>query len=162
MFKLKHLFKIVSVCVLLVSTNSEDVGHCNVDTTKTFGCDVISKWANSLPVLQLQDFNRANLMFDNSINHLSSMKLIRNRFYQVTSQPLQTYCTVGKQIGGVWHGNCGHFDGQKFVCLDKLHGDIQQNKCLVYSFGVSNDWSFEEVMAGLGCQVYDFLFYSNR
>jgi hypothetical protein len=65
-------------------------------------------------------------------------------------------CTVGKQIGGEWLGNCGHFDGQKFVCLDKLYEDVRRNECLVYSFGIANDWSFEEVMAGMGCKVHAF------
>lgn len=154
---MKHLiFKlIVLISVVLVDSNrdSEDVKHCKIANSEPFEFDVIAKWANSLPVLQFQDVNRANLLFETSVNHLSPAKWIRDRFYQVTSQPLQTVCTVGKQIGGTWLGNCGHFDGQKFVCLDKLYGDIQRNKCLVYSFGVADDWSFEEVMAGLGCQV---------
>jgi hypothetical protein len=75
---------------------------------------------------------------------------------QITSQPLQTACSIGKQIGGEWLGQCGTFDGMKYVCLDKLYGDIQKNECLVYSFGIADDWSFEEVMAGLGCQVRAF------
>ena len=53
-------------------------------------------------------------------------------------------------------GNCGTFDGQKFVCLDKIYSDVVNNKCLVYSFGIANDWSFEEVMAGIGCMVRAF------
>ena len=75
---------------------------------------------------------------------------------QVTSQPLQTVCTVSKLVGGEWLGNCGTFDGQKFVCLDKLYNDIMNDRCLVYSFGIANDWSFEEVMAGMGCKVRAF------
>ena len=53
-------------------------------------------------------------------------------------------------------GQCGTFDGMKYVCFDKLYGDIKNNECLVYSFGIADDWSFEEVMAGLGCQVRAF------
>ena len=47
------------------------------------------------------------------------------------------------------------FDGQKAVCLDPQvrppPGD-----CLVYSFGIGGDWSFEEAMEAYGCRVFAF------
>lgn len=70
--------------------------------------------------------------------------------------PLQSVCTVGKFFGGVWLGGCGAIDGNKYVCLDKLHKDVLNNQCLIYSFGIANDWSFEEAMAQLGCTVRAF------
>ncbi len=30
------------------------------------------------------------------------------------------------------------------------------SRCLVYSFGVSDDWSFEDTMGNLGCRVRAF------
>ena len=44
-------------------------------------------------------------------------------------------------------------DGVKNVCMDKLYKDVKSKSCLIYSFGLSDDWSFEEYMALLGCQV---------
>ena len=39
------------------------------------------------------------------------------------------------------------WDGHKYVCEDDF---IQGKECLVYSFGVSADASFEEAMAAIG------------
>jgi len=58
--------------------------------------------------------------------------------------------------GNSWNGGAG-FDGQKAVCLDKKFMDnLKNDNCLIYSFGLSNDWSFEEAMAALGCKVRAF------
>ena len=78
-------------------------------------------------------------------------------------------CILTKSIGGKWEnlsenqlkwcenqGNCEtwpQMDGVKKICMDQLYDDVKTNSCLVYSFGLSTDWSFEEVMALLGCQV---------
>jgi len=70
--------------------------------------------------------------------------------------PLQTVCTVGKFFGGHWMSDCGGFDGNKYVCLDDLYNDIQNGKCLIYSFGIFADWTFEEAMANLGCTIRAF------
>ena len=47
----------------------------------------------------------------------------------------------------------GIIDGSKCICMDKLYLDIKNRECLVYSFGLSDDWTFEELMADLGCRV---------
>lgn len=40
-------------------------------------------------------------------------------------------------------------DGDKFMCLDNLieRGD---EDCIIYSFGIANDWSFEDQMSKFG------------
>lgn len=58
----------------------------------------------------------------------------------------------GKMIGG---DNFVGYDGQKSVCLDeKVAPDPK--KCLVYSFGINDEWSFDKAMMKYGCVVYAF------
>ena len=40
--------------------------------------------------------------------------------------------------------------------MDELLQDIENNECTIYSFGISNDWSFEDLMDDIGCKVYAF------
>ena len=51
---------------------------------------------------------------------------------------------------GVWRGADSHvysWDNHKYVCEDDFETD---EPCLVYSFGVGSDASFEEVVADIG------------
>ncbi|XP_006813539.2 putative methyltransferase-like protein 24 [Saccoglossus kowalevskii] len=50
-------------------------------------------------------------------------------------------------------GNPVHEDGGWNVCMDV---DINPSDCIVYSFGIANDWSFDEDIANYGCNVYSF------
>ena len=84
-------------------------------------------------------------------------------------------CTVQKSIGGQWpqpseywkkmcdsRGGCENWpqmDGAKKICMDTLYNDVKSASCLIYSFGLSDDWTFEEYMAYMGCKVrntYDY------
>ncbi|KZS12665.1 Uncharacterized protein APZ42_022826 [Daphnia magna] len=49
----------------------------------------------------------------------------------------------------------GASDGHKAVCFDK-HITPDFGNCVVYSFGINNEWTFDEAMAQFGCQVYAF------
>ena len=53
---------------------------------------------------------------------------------------------------GIWYGNPGEaaWDGHKYVCEDDF---TEEEGCLVYTFGVSDDASFEESMASIGNQT---------
>jgi hypothetical protein len=51
---------------------------------------------------------------------------------------------------------CTTLDGVKRVCMDDLIHDVIRGDCLVYSFGIGNDWSFEVAMNDLGCEVRAF------
>ena len=57
----------------------------------------------------------------------------------------------GKMLNPPW----ASVDGSKAVCLDPA---VRPNsyKCIVYSFGIFNDWSFDEFMETYGCQVFSF------
>ena len=66
-----------------------------------------------------------------------------------------------KRIAGSWSSggdtsqvnskiSCGFQDGEKLLCMDGLYKAVQNQTCLVYSFGLANDWNFEVFMAELG------------
>ena len=70
-------------------------------------------------------------------------------------------CNVLKRVSGSWISieyttevnskiSCGFQDGEKLLCMDGLYKAVQNQTCLVYSFGLANDWNFEVFMAELG------------
>ena len=47
----------------------------------------------------------------------------------------------------------GVLDGDYFMCLDDKF-DVKKNNCLVMSFGINNEWSFDDAVdKKLGCKV---------
>lgn len=113
----------------------------------------MSLWSRSIPALVSEDKKRAEKLLKADPQGLLELK---DKFYSFISMPLQSVCTVGKFFGGNWLGYCGAVDGNKYVCLDKLYYDVMKNTCLIYSFGIANDWTFEEAMSQLGCTVRAF------
>ena len=59
-----------------------------------------------------------------------------------------TSCKLQRDFGG-------NVDGKKSVCLDP-HVRPEPGNCLVYSFGVNHEWTFDEAIASYGCQGYAF------
>ena len=60
---------------------------------------------------------------------------------------------VLKRVGGKWLNNPGvnkQVDGDKFICLDNLINAKTNETCIIYSFGIAKDWSFEDHMDKLG------------
>ena len=89
-----------------------------------------TKYFILISALKDEDQRRTKLLFTDSVGFTK----VRDQFYQILNQPLQMACSVGKFFGGQWLGKCGSFDGHKFVCLDKIHGDIMSGNCLVILF----------------------------
>ena len=74
----------------------------------------------------------------------------------ILARPVQLGCNRMIRLGmGFWANVELSWDGHKFVCEDDFEGD---KECLVYSFGVSGDASFEEAMASIG-RVHSTSFY---
>ena len=40
--------------------------------------------------------------------------------------------------------------------MDNIYQDVRNKECLVYSFGISDDLTFEEEMTALGCKVHAY------
>lgn len=45
-------------------------------------------------------------------------------------------------------------DGQKYLCMDEVMEDIQNQECIIYSFGIGGDWHFEDDVSEMGCKVF--------
>ncbi|XP_071746644.1 probable methyltransferase-like protein 24 isoform X1 [Lepeophtheirus salmonis] len=91
----------------------------------------------------------------NTQNFANDETLFRS-FFQLTANPLQSKCRVLKRIGGNWMPSCNFVDGAKWMCIDDIMRDVSRNKCVVYSFGINNDWSFDDQLANIGCKVFSF------
>ncbi|XP_047469026.1 uncharacterized protein LOC125025125 [Penaeus chinensis] len=61
-------------------------------------------------------------------------------------------CANMKTFGGPPRGKKG---SSKNVCLDARFG-VVPGKCVVFSFGINHDWSFEDEMAEFGCKVFAY------
>jgi hypothetical protein len=122
-------------------------------SANTVDYNALHQWSQSIPALIKEDEKRIDKLINKSYNTTSE---VRQHFYAIANMPLQSVCTVGKFFGGQWLSSCGGFDGNKYVCLDHFYKDVKNGNCLIYSFGIAGDWTFEEAMAELGCTIRAF------
>ena len=85
-------------------------------------------------------------------NKLSN-NAIKDDYYSTISRTTQNSCQIVKQFGGRWASECGFEDGEKMICMDGLYEAVKNGTCLVYSFGLADDWDFEISMASLGKDI---------
>ena len=65
-------------------------------------------------------------------------------------------CEIAQDFGGrMLNPPTAMIDGSKAICLDPA-ARPNSNNCIVYSFGINHDWSFDELMETYGCHVYAF------
>ncbi|XP_018023343.1 probable methyltransferase-like protein 24 [Hyalella azteca] len=64
-------------------------------------------------------------------------------------------CRNVKQFGGLGDHFIWKNDGNYRVCLDEGVAPTP-GSCTVLSFGISNEWSFDDAMEEYGCDVYSF------
>lgn len=86
---------------------------------------------------------------------LESETLTGAQFIQYLLWTNQSSCGLTYDFGGVMLDDPIGYDGQKAICMD-LKVKPRSTQCLVYSFGIKNEWSFDEQMELYGCQVYAF------
>uniref|UniRef100_A0A6A7GE79 Methyltransferase-like protein 24 n=1 Tax=Hirondellea gigas TaxID=1518452 RepID=A0A6A7GE79_9CRUS len=65
-----------------------------------------------------------------------------------------TRCNKMIRVGG--SNNNPFSDGSKVICMDGGLAPRKDGSCLVLSFGITNDWSFDDAMASRNCTVYAF------
>ena len=77
------------------------------------------------------------------VNNMTTQEMVDYiRFTNASS------CKLERDFGG-------NVDGNKSVCLDP-EVRPEPGNCIVYSFGVHHEWTFDEEMARYGCHVYAF------
>ncbi|XP_057380609.1 uncharacterized protein LOC130703005 [Daphnia carinata] len=70
----------------------------------------------------------------------------------------QSSCQISHYFGGFMVSSAAgmvSMDGQKAICLDQMVAP-RPDRCIVYSFGINYDWSFDDAMDLYGCKVFSF------
>ena len=104
----------------------------------------------------IQKLKAYNTTVKRTFNTKKVVDYVNNFFHEFVQNPHRSYCKEMKRFGGGYNSACKFTDGSKFVCMDELLLDIENGECLIYSFGVAEDWTFEDIMDELGCEVYAF------
>ena len=81
--------------------------------------------------------------------------LMGSEILQYFSWTNHSSCNLVHNFGGWILENPSGLDGQKAVCIDPSVAPQPKN-CIVYSFGINNEWSFDEDMEIYGCEVFAF------
>ena len=96
-------------------------------------------------------FGRARLR---KLKQLDISKSNEDTFHSIVMDTFDTACSTKVKMGGHYILGCHAMDGHKYVCMDDLMMDFKNKECVVYSFGIRDDWAFEDMMASFGCMVY--------
>jgi len=116
---------------------------------------------NDKNIIMMESFRQKDAPLVDEILNLESNNFTETeamyKFYHLISFPLQGVCRVLKRVGGQWLDwaslTAEAVDGDKFVCMDKMLLDSDR-PCLIYSFGIANDWTFEDFMDYRGCEIH--------
>lgn len=114
--------------------------------TQSLKISEVSKWSDL--ILQNQNDQR-NLELLNIDTEYMDAQDLKETYYEIVPN-IQNTCQILKKIGGHWKKSCGFWDGEKLICMEKIFPFIKNDSCLVYSFGLADDWDFEILMAELG------------
>ena len=85
------------------------------------------------------------------------MKWSPDDLYNRVENPT-TKCRKLTALGGTWQAkNCDMFsrDGHKYVCMDPDVSPVPGN-CIVYSFGIGNEMTFDNKIVNYNCSLYAF------
>ena len=73
-----------------------------------------------------------------------------------TEHIIHTLITLNKFLRQMRSHSTLYTDGHKYVCMDPEFSLHTSSECLVYSFGISIDWSFDWDLEAFGCSVFAF------
>ena len=133
------LFGVVLILVIGIKINNQILDIKIIDKFLKFN-------SYSAVSQKKEEFDWKN--FDS--NTLSARKIIDYLYWTNSSS-----CRLAHDFGGRLAWNPSAFDGQKSVCLDPPVRPEAEN-CIVYSFGINNDWSFDDIMEKYGCEIFSF------
>jgi hypothetical protein len=102
-------------------------------------------------------FNQFQILVDFAETQTAAANMSAKEIFRYLHWTNGTSCLFAVDFGyWVWNGGgVAAPDGHKAVCLDQFISPVYDN-CLVYSFGINNQWTFDEAMAKFGCQVHSF------
>jgi hypothetical protein len=102
-------------------------------------------------------FNKFQILVDFAETQKAAGNMSAEEIFRYLHWTNGTSCLFAVDFGyWVWNGGgVAAPDGHKAVCLDQFISPVYDN-CLVYSFGINNQWTFDEAMAKFGCQVHSF------
>jgi len=105
-----------------------------------------------MKIFRLEDKSKVDDIVKKDVEKMSEKEAM-SFFYRVIALPQQGICRSLKRVGGKWPHPYIAVDGDKFVCMDNFQSN---NDCLVYSFGIANDWTFEDFIVQFGCEVFAY------
>ncbi|XP_055335044.1 uncharacterized protein LOC129586071 [Paramacrobiotus metropolitanus] len=73
------------------------------------------------------------------------------------NKPDQSACIRREQFGGSYDNEVAKIkvDGMYTLCMD-IFPNRSPDDCLVYSFGIRDDWRFDDQLHSMGCSVFSF------
>lgn len=125
-------------CVFLITLHSRS--DFLVNTSSRFA---VYKLHNN-SVHKPQEVDDENISMDDMMKY----------FYETNSSSCKQAVDFGFALSESWISGMAP-DGFKAVCMDPGVRPTYNN-CLVYSFGIRDEWSFDEDMQKFGCQVFAF------
>ena len=134
-------FEAVNIHQLIPQSKYADIKKNNPNFMKNILCEL-----DKLRLAKIENFDFRKFTKDQ----------IEDALHDFIMDPTETVCKSKYRFGGRYLTQCKYIDGGKYVCMDELFDDIVNNQCVIFSFGILNDWTFEDMMDNLGCSVYAF------
>jgi len=103
--------------------------------------------------IKIEEKPRVDRILNIDINSIDN-SAAKDIFYRSLSFPLQGICRTLKRLGGNFiAGPHLQVDGDKFICMDNI---AEKDSCIIYSFGINDDWTFEDLIDKIGCHTFAY------